>query len=458
MTTVIVSSLEVESPNPAGCTGEECVSKTGATAMLAGNVRSLDRSHHRPCRTDQQREWLVPCRVPVALRPPLPLAASSHVRSSFPVSGTLRLAGLLVLAVFFGVFAPGSFALDRSASDHSHSGTRAARLRPLIEEVRFNQKQLTFDQDVTVGPGGGNLEVLFNVPESLPSDHLHLRYRMIGIDADWIDAGKLREASYAALAPGKYTFELEEADTNNSGFPRVVRLAIVVLPHYWQTPWFRTVCAIIFFSIAFILCFLRLRHLEQHAHNLEEEVHQRTAEVQLAKKVAEDAHRALKAQAMKDSLTDLWNRRVIFEMLEKEISRAQREHVPIAVVMIDLDHFKNVNDTYGHLTGDAVLQEVAMRMAEFMRPYDFAGRYGGEEFLIVLPGCSAMNGLQRAEDFRRAIAEKPVPTAFGPLTVTCSLGVASHDGVMPAEDLIHMADEAMYRAKRLGRNCVGAGV
>jgi diguanylate cyclase (GGDEF)-like protein len=93
-----------------------------------------------------------------------------------------------------------------------------------------------------------------------------------------------------------------------------------------------------------------------------------------------------------------------------------------------------------------------------MRPYDFAGRYGGEEFLIVLPGCSAMNGVQRAEDFRRAIAETPVATAVGTLTVTCSLGVASHDGIMQAEDLIHLADEAMYRAKRLGRNCVRAGM
>jgi diguanylate cyclase (GGDEF)-like protein len=125
--------------------------------------------------------------------------------------------------------------------------------------------------------------------------------------------------------------------------------------------------------------------------------------------------------------------------------------------MIDMDHFKRINDTHGHLTGDEVLREAARRLTEAMRPYDFAGRYGGEEFLIVLPSCSPHNGIQRAEDFRRAIAEAPVLTALGPLAVTCSLGVAAYDGAMRPEELIHQADEALYRAKRMGRNCVCAG-
>jgi two-component system, cell cycle response regulator len=122
--------------------------------------------------------------------------------------------------------------------------------------------------------------------------------------------------------------------------------------------------------------------------------------------------------------------------------------------MIDMDHFKKINDTHGHLTGDEVLREAANRLTEVMRPYDFAGRYGGEEFLVVLPSCSPHNGLQRAEDFRRVIAGLPVSTGVGPLAVTCSLGVAAYDGSMPLEDLIHRADEALYRAKRKGRNCV----
>jgi diguanylate cyclase (GGDEF)-like protein len=345
-----------------------------------------------------------------------------------------------------------------TAVDRARNEARTMRLRPVIEQVRFNQQLLATEQGVTAGPGDGELEIQFSAPETPASDHVHLRYRLVGFDQDWTEAGKERQATYDKLPPGHYLFELEAVDGVNVWGPRITDLQIVVTPRYWQTDWFPALCVILLAVLGFVVHIVRVRYLLSRSHRLEDQVHQSKGELQLARKVAEDAQRALKAQAMKDSLTDLWNRRVIFEMLEKEVSRAQREQLPIAVVMIDLDHFKNVNDTYGHLTGDAVLQEASRRIAELMRPYDFAGRYGGEEFLIVLPGCSAMNGVQRAEDFRRAIAETPVATACGPLTVTCSLGVASHDGIMPAEDLIHQADEALYRAKRLGRNCVRAGV
>jgi diguanylate cyclase (GGDEF)-like protein len=181
------------------------------------------------------------------------------------------------------------------------------------------------------------------------------------------------------------------------------------------------------------------------------------AELTLAAKIAGDAQEALKEQALKDGLTGLWNRRAIAAMLENEVCRALRDRFPIALVMIDLDYFKSINDTYGHLTGDEVLREVAGRLIGEMRPYDFAGRYGGEEFLVVMPSCSPHNGIRRAEDFRRAVAQRPVPTPAGPLDVTCSLGVALYDYAMSPEDLIHRADEALYRAKRMGRNCVCAG-
>lgn len=413
--------------------------------------------------------------------------------SALAKPGTMSFPGLLMMAVLSGVVAQG-FGLDRpSGTNHSvqmptkqnglqttgsaiapasdghlrlvgaagvaggepaYSEMRTSGLRPLIEQVRFNQTPLSFAQGVTAGPGDGTLEIQFTAPESSDPNRVHFSYRLIGLNSDWTEAANDREALYSGLAPGHYLFELEETESANVREPRIASLGIVVIPHYWQTGWFRSGCGIFLLVLVLALFMMRVRYLVEHAHKLEEKVHRGTAELQLAVKVAKDAQRALKEQAMKDSLTDLWNRRVIFEMLEKEVSRAQRDRLPIAVVMLDLDHFKDVNDTYGHLTGDAVLLEVTTRIAQLMRPYDLAGRYGGEEFLIVLPGCSPTNAVHRAEHFRRAIAGTPVVTASGTLTVTCSLGVASHDDAMQAEHLIHQADEALYCAKGQGRNCV----
>ncbi len=169
------------------------------------------------------------------------------------------------------------------------------------------------------------------------------------------------------------------------------------------------------------------------------------------------AREALREQATHDPLTGLWNRYALLETLSREQSRASREGTPLSVIMIDLDHFKQVNDTYGHQAGDAVLREAARRMQTGIRTYDQVGRYGGEEFLIVLPGTSEANAAHLAERLRGAIAAQPVTAERGlRIAVTASLGVAA---VEPPEasdpaSLIRRADEALYRAKENGRNRV----
>lgn len=345
----------------------------------------------------------------------------------------------------------------RSAGLHrAHSDVRTTQTQSLIEQVRFNQKVLSFQHGVTAGPGPGNLEIQFAAPPSAASDRL--RYRLLGFDADWKEVGQEREALYNHLPPGRYQFDCEEPASRSGRTSFDQSLAIVVIPPYWQTGRFRSLCAILLVLLVLALHKVRVRQLARHAQSLQQTVNQTKLELHLAAKRAGDAQQALREQALKDSLTGLWNRRAIVSMLEKEVWRAQRDRLPITLVMIDMDHFKEINDTHGHLAGDAVLREAAGRLSEVMRPYDFAGRYGGEEFLVVLPSCSPHIGIQRAEDFRRAIGERPVPTAVGPLTVTCSLGVAVYDDGTRPEELIHRADEALYRAKRQGRNCVCAGV
>ena len=166
----------------------------------------------------------------------------------------------------------------------------------------------------------------------------------------------------------------------------------------------------------------------------------------------------LQSAAAHDALTGLWNRGAILDLLRREVSRRKRTGDTLGVVMADIDHFKKINDTHGHLTGDVVLQEVSRRLAANVRPYDAVGRYGGEEFLIVFPGCNANNVLVGAERLRHCIADQPIETDVGRIPVTLSLGLAaaSHGETEKpdCETLLRHADEALYAAKARGRNRV----
>jgi diguanylate cyclase (GGDEF)-like protein len=164
---------------------------------------------------------------------------------------------------------------------------------------------------------------------------------------------------------------------------------------------------------------------------------------------------ALRHQATRDALTGLFNRGLILDGLARELHRADREEKALSVVIADVDHFKRVNDTHGHLAGDAVLRQIAERMRLVLRGYDLIGRYGGEEFLAVLPGCDLARAVQVAERMREAVAAEPVDAMGSPVPVTVSLGVASAARTgTDAFALIKAADDALYRAKARGRNSV----
>ncbi len=162
----------------------------------------------------------------------------------------------------------------------------------------------------------------------------------------------------------------------------------------------------------------------------------------------------LQFQASHDSMTHLWNNAAIAEILSKEMKRAKRQSTPLSVCLTDLDFFKKVNDTYGHLVGDEVLRVSASRMLDAVRQYDSLGRYGGEEFLAVLPGCSAVDALGTAERMRDALSNRPLLTEPVPITVTGSFGVSEWQPGLSVTDLLSRADLALYTAKAAGRNRV----
>ena len=166
------------------------------------------------------------------------------------------------------------------------------------------------------------------------------------------------------------------------------------------------------------------------------------------------ARESMRFKATHDILTEVWNRGSILETLDREIVRSRREGLSLGVVIADLDRFKSINDTYGHLAGDGVLREVTRRMQREIRPYDALGRYGGEEFLILLPGCNREESREKAERLRLSIARQPIETDMGQLNITMSLG-GTAAGDWPedtANQILQMADAALYHAKQEGRN------
>jgi diguanylate cyclase (GGDEF)-like protein len=168
-----------------------------------------------------------------------------------------------------------------------------------------------------------------------------------------------------------------------------------------------------------------------------------------------EAREQMQYKATHDALTSLLNRGMVVDLLGRELARARREKGCTVVVLGDVDHFKSVNDTYGHPIGDEVLQEVSRRLLGSVRSYDFVGRFGGEEFLVVLNNCEASHAMNRAEEIRKAVCLVPVMTAKGALPITLSLGVFPCLGQdrKSVDEILNVVDQALYAAKHGGRNC-----
>ena len=266
-----------------------------------------------------------------------------------------------------------------------------------------------------------------------------LKVRLRGLSDDWFRTRDF-EVHYPALAPGQYTFEAVAENPDQQLTSAVIHRNFEVLPPWWQTVGFRTLVALVLCGSVAATWRWSVVKLETRRRTLERELREREA---------------LLERATRDPLTRLWNRQAILEILERAIAAAKTNNRPLAVALIDIDHFKRVNDTMGHLTGDTVLRSMAEDIVKRTRAGDSLGRYGGEELLLVLPDTALQKPFLPIERLRRAVAKIPFVHDGTRFHVTASFGVAWFvAGRDSMEDLIGRADKALYIAKDRGRDRV----
>lgn len=305
---------------------------------------------------------------------------------------------------------------------------------------------------VHLPPGNRRLTVEFALLDFAVTATVRYAYRLDGFDTDWAEPeGERRVAAYTNLPPGQYTLRLRALSP--AGDVVAERAVGVGVPYLWyEWAWVRFLGVVLALAagagVVMMLERARIEKLSAATRELEAKVAERTASLQ-------EANARLAEQVTRDPLTGIYNRRAFMERLDQEWSAALRHGQPFCVLMLDLDHFKEVNDTYGHLVGDTVLREVAHRAQGVLRGADLLARYGGEEFVVLTSHTDAAAAQVAAERIRIAVGGTPVMLDGVTIQVTVSIGVAQADPDRETQtSLFNRTDSALYAAKAAGRNRV----
>ena len=266
-----------------------------------------------------------------------------------------------------------------------------------------------------------------------------VKVRLRGLSDSWFETHEFN-IHYPQLAPEQYTFEAIAIDRDHQRSSGLIRVSFEVLPPWWKTGWFDAALAALLSAIIACIWKWKASQLEARRRDLEQRLREREE---------------LLERATRDALTRLWNRHAILEILTEQMDSARRDGTALAVALIDIDHFKRINDTMGHLAGDEVLRALGNRLPRKVRACDSLGRYGGEELLLILPEAKQNQPILLIERLRRAIAETPFSYNGLSFHVTASLGVAWVTSPLDTtEDIINRADRALYAAKGAGRDRV----
>lgn len=304
-----------------------------------------------------------------------------------------------------------------------------------IASVEADDRNLSYGEQVA----SDTLRIVFKYAGLgyLMSDHIRYQVRLRGFDTDWVDKNSLTHAEYTALPAKDYLFQVR-ASYPGGPWSEPAQFAFSRSQYFWQKPATWALFVLAGILAAFIVVRARIRFLNRSRRQLDRMVQEKTAE--------------LETLVRQDPLTGLGNRRAFDERLRLELKRCQRGGTHLSLAIIDVDFFKQINDRFLHTVGDQVLIELSRLLVSLLREVDYAARWGGEEFAVLLPETSLKDAVEVADRVRMGVQQHDFSELLDDLQLTVSIGLASSDHYPDHSSLLVAADQALYQAKSNGRN------
>jgi len=342
---------------------------------------------------------------------------------------------------------------------------------PVIESVQVDGQPQAWQAAPLAVPGRSRVSVNYVGLSYLLSERIEYRTRLEGLDGDWIERGRQRNVEFIGLAPGDYTLHVSARHPGGRWSEREAQVRFHVAPLWWQRHDVQAVAAVLLVMLLLGLYRFGIQRYKRRNERLAGLVRERTHDLQqqaqrllLANQEKSELltrlrlrSDAFERQAHEDALTGLPNRRQFDESLARDLSRARRSGRLLSLVILDIDHFKRINDQHSHATGDAVLHEVGALLTDACRASDMPARLGGEEFAILLSDTPAAEAERACERIRQMFHARSEWGGVAGLRVTFSAGVAELGEDESASSLMQRADQALYQAKSAGRDriCLG---
>ena len=345
--------------------------------------------------------------------------------------------------------------------------TRVLKPPVLLEKVVADGNSYVPKNRLILGPGIQELQFHFAAPSFVVPKKIRFEYRLRNFKDEWVDFGHQRTATFLNLDHGDYTFEVRSRNKYGVYSPYVSSVQLSIRPKLTERPLFYFGVGVLVVLLGLTLHRVRIRTMEEREAAQERLLKERTREL-------EDTNRRLQEQSFIDALTKIRNRRYVYDVIPNYLATIDRElfeakargdsdevkdDIGMVFIMLDLDKFKSINDTYGHSAGDAVLKEVARILQKVGRLTDTIARWGGEEFILIARNTGRAKAHILAERIRRAFREHTFEIGGGrSIDVTCSIGLSAYPfsldrpGLVSWEEVLNVADKALYSAKFSGRD------